>query len=162
MRCPSLAAPVNIVKLGLADTFEELWALKSNEGHDFALAGSMPKFYVSEVAMQTCANAIQVLGSLGFTNVYGRMTWDQVSPTITGGCTTPCKGRFGHLDKRRYTISVREAALLQTFPEKYRFRTDKMEAVCEQIGNAVPPLYAKIVGRKIAKVLKNRDPAKSK
>ena len=45
----------------------------------------------------------------GFTNVYGRMVWDQASPTITGGCTTPCKGRFGHPDKRRYTISVREA-----------------------------------------------------
>lgn len=89
----------------------------------------------------------------GFTNVYGRMTWDQVSPTITGGCTTASKGRFGHPDKRRYTISVREAALLQTFPGHYKFTTDKMEAVCNLIGNAVPPLYAKIVSKSILRTL---------
>jgi len=91
----------------------------------------------------------------GFTNVYGRMAWDHVSPTITGGCTTPCKGRFGHPDRRRYTISVREAALLQTFPEDYRFVTDQMEAVCGLIGNAVPPLYARLVGKQILSAINN-------
>ena len=89
----------------------------------------------------------------GFTNTYGRMAWDQVSPTITGGCTTPSKGRFGHPDRHRYTISVREAALLQSFPENYRFRTNRMDAVCNLIGNAVPPLYAKLVGEKIMAAL---------
>lgn len=88
-------------------------------------------------------------GYNGFTNVYGRMSWDRVSPTITGGCTTPCKGRFGHPDRRRYTISVKEAALLQTFPDCYRFATAEIESVCELIGNAVPPAYAKLAGRKI-------------
>lgn len=88
-------------------------------------------------------------GYEGFTNVYGRMSWDEVSPTITGGCTTPCKGRFGHPDRRRYTISVREAALLQSFPEAYRFVTDSIESVCDLIGNAVPPRYAELAGRKI-------------
>jgi DNA (cytosine-5)-methyltransferase 1 len=92
----------------------------------------------------------------GFTNVYGRMAWDQVAPTITSGCTTPCKGRFGHPDKRRYTISVREAALLQTFPENYRFVTDQMDAVCDMIGNAVPPLYAKLAGTKVLEALEQR------
>lgn len=95
-------------------------------------------------------------GYNGFTNVYGRMAWDQVSPTVTGGCTTPCKGRFGHPDKRRYTISVREAALLQTFPENYRFVTDQMGAVCDHIGNAVPPLYAKLAGKKVLEALNGR------
>lgn len=85
----------------------------------------------------------------GFTNVYGRMAWNQAAPTITGGCTTPCKGRFGHPDKRRYTISVREAALLQAFPENYRFVTDQMDAACDMIGNAVPPLYARLAARQI-------------
>lgn len=88
-------------------------------------------------------------GYNGFTNVYGRMAWDEPAPTITGGCTTPCKGRFGHPDRRRYTISVREAALLQSFPESYRFVTDQMDAVCEMIGNAVPPLYAKLAGEQL-------------
>jgi len=91
----------------------------------------------------------------GFTNVYGRMSWDQASPTITGGCTTPCKGRFGHPDRRRYTISVREAATLQTFPDSYRFRTDHIESECDLIGNAVPPLYARLVGSQILKAIRN-------
>jgi len=88
-------------------------------------------------------------GYTGFTNVYGRMAWDQPSPTITGGCTTSCKGRFGHPDKRRYTISVREAALLQSFPQNYRFVTKQMDNVCDMIGNAVPPLYARLAAREV-------------
>ena len=85
-------------------------------------------------------------GYKGFTNVYGRMTWDQVSVAITSGCTTPCKGRFGHPDRRRTTISVREAALLQSFPVDYVFETDHMDTACSMIGNAVPPRFAKIAG----------------
>ena len=92
-------------------------------------------------------------GYNGFTNTYGRMTWDDVAPTITAGCTTPCKGRFGHPDRRRTTISVREAALLQTFPESYRFRTDYMDVACEMIGNAVPPRFARIAGKRVRKTL---------
>jgi DNA (cytosine-5)-methyltransferase 1 len=92
-------------------------------------------------------------GYVGFTNVYGRMTWDRVSPTITSGCTTPAKGRFGHPDRRRTTISVREAAMLQTFPSDYRFETDSIEAVCEMIGNAVPPLFAQTLGRTVRDTL---------
>lgn len=90
----------------------------------------------------------------GFGNTYGRMVWDQAAPTITGGCTTSSKGRFGHPDKRRYTISAREAALLQTFPQNYRFITDKMDTVCNLIGNAVPPLYAKLVSRQVIAALR--------
>lgn len=96
-------------------------------------------------------------GYKGFTNVYGRMAWDHVAPTITGGCTTSSKGRFGHPDKRRFTISVREAALLQTFPERYGFITDQMDAVCNLIGNAVPPLYAKQAATSILAALRNHD-----
>ena len=90
----------------------------------------------------------------GFTNVYGRMAWNEPSVAITGGCTTPCKGRFGHPDRRRTTISVREAAMLQSFPSSYRFATDHMDAACEMIGNAVPPSFGKIVGRSIREALK--------
>jgi DNA (cytosine-5)-methyltransferase 1 len=84
------------------------------------------------------------------------MAWDQASPTITGGCTTPCKGRFGHPDKRRYTISVREAALLQTFPAGYRFMTSQIDAVCDSIGNAVPPAYAKLAGKMVLAAIEAR------
>jgi DNA (cytosine-5)-methyltransferase 1 len=77
----------------------------------------------------------------GFTNVYGRMEWDQVAPTITGGCTTLSKGRFGHPEQDR-TISVREAATLQTFPNDYLFATDYIDQVCAIIGNALPCEFA--------------------
>lgn len=92
-------------------------------------------------------------GYAGFTNTYGRMAWDDVSPTITAGCTTPCKGRFGHPDRRRTTISVREAALLQTFSESYKFKTRHIDVACEMIGNAVPPLFARLVAREVRKTL---------
>lgn len=82
----------------------------------------------------------------GFNNVYGRLSWEQVAPTITGGCTTLSKGRFGHPDKNR-TISVREAALLQTFPIDYIFDTPYMDHVCEMIGNALPCDFAQILAK---------------
>lgn len=92
----------------------------------------------------------------GFTNVYGRMAWEQTPVTMTGGCTTPCKGRFGHPEKDRTTISVLEAALIQTFPEDYNFVTEEMEAVCKMIGNAVPPDFARIAGERIWQTLRAR------
>lgn len=95
-------------------------------------------------------------GYEGFTNTYGRMSWDQTPVTITAGCTTPCKGRFGHPDKDRTTISVREAAVIQTFPRNYKFVTDYMEFVCDMIGNAVPPKFALLAGTHIRKKLEKR------
>jgi DNA (cytosine-5)-methyltransferase 1 len=82
------------------------------------------------------------------------MTWNSEAPTITTGCTTPAKGRFGHPDRRRTTISVREAALLQTFPETYSFDTEHIDAVCSMIGNAVPPAYAAVVARGVMEALR--------
>lgn len=77
----------------------------------------------------------------GFSNVYGRMHWDTPSPTITGGCVTLSKGRFGHPESVR-TISVREAACLQSFPLDYKFRTKYIDKACAIIGNALPPEFA--------------------
>ena len=92
----------------------------------------------------------------GFTNVYGRMSWQQTPVTMTGGCTTACKGRFGHPNKSRTTISVREAALIQTFPRGYKFDTNCMEDVCDMIGNAVPPKFAQVAGKRIREELQKR------
>jgi DNA (cytosine-5)-methyltransferase 1 len=91
-------------------------------------------------------------GYVGFPNVYGRMSWDDVAPTITGGCTTLSKGRFGHPEKDR-TISVREAARLQTFPDDYIFDTPYMDHVCVIIGNALPCLFAKVLARSCGEAL---------
>jgi DNA (cytosine-5)-methyltransferase 1 len=79
----------------------------------------------------------------GYRDVYGRMSWDDVAPTITGGCHNPSKGRFIHPDQNR-AITLREAALLQTFPKNYFFSLDKgKDAVALMIGNALPPEFIK-------------------
>ncbi len=93
--------------------------------------------------------------SAGFSNVYGRMAWGQVAPTITGGCTTFSKGRFGHPDEDR-TISVREAALIQTFPADYIIDTPHMEYACNIIGNALPCDFAEILAQSVHHELKKQ------
>jgi DNA (cytosine-5)-methyltransferase 1 len=81
---------------------------------------------------------------IGFMDVYGRMRWDAVSPTITGGCLNPSKGRFLHPEKDR-AISAREAALLQTFPRTYKFpKGISKSSIALLIGNALPPKFSQI------------------
>ena len=77
----------------------------------------------------------------GFKDVYGRMAWDDVSPTITSGCFNPSKGRFLHPEENR-AVTMREAALLQGFPSRYEFPTTYgKSAVALMIGNALPPPF---------------------
>lgn len=79
----------------------------------------------------------------GFNDVYGRMAWDDVSPTITSGCHSPSKGRFLHPTENR-TITLREAAILQGFPKNYRFDVGHgKESIALMIGNALPPPFIK-------------------
>jgi DNA (cytosine-5)-methyltransferase 1 len=79
----------------------------------------------------------------GFNDVYGRMAWDRPSPTITGGCINPSKGRFLHPESNR-AITLREAALLQTFPLTYRFPLTRGRfPAALLIGNALPPEFIK-------------------
>ena len=87
-------------------------------------------------------------GYTGFGNVYGRLAWDEPSSTITAGCTTLSKGRFGHPDEDR-TISLREAALLQTFPPDYLFETRHFERACEIVGNALPCRFAETLAAEL-------------
>lgn len=72
----------------------------------------------------------------GHMDVYGIMNGEVPSPTITCGCTSISKGRFGHPTQNR-AISVREAARLQTFPDDFVFHESITKAAI-QIGNAVP------------------------
>ena len=81
--------------------------------------------------------------SNGFTDIYGRMAWDKVAPTITSGCFNPSKGRFLHPEKHR-AITMREAALLQGFPKEYEFDLScGKEAIALMIGNALPPEFVR-------------------
>ena len=89
-----------------------------------------------------------------YRNVYGRMAWDEPSPTITTGCFGYGRGRFGHPAQDR-AISLREAALIQTFPLAYKFVAENepvyFAQIGRQIGNAVPVALAEAIAWSIAK-----------
>lgn len=90
----------------------------------------------------------------GFHDVYGRMSWSNVSPTITSGCFNPSKGRFLHPEEHR-AVTLREAALLQSFPYNYKFSMRKgRQGVATMIGNAFPPEFARWHAENVADVLR--------
>lgn len=95
-------------------------------------------------------------------SIYGRMWWDKPSPTMTTLCTGIGNGRFGHPEQNR-SITLREAALFQSFPRHYTFwpRDQKLNrsAVSKLIGNAVPPRLAKALGKIILRHVKESDSA---
>jgi DNA (cytosine-5)-methyltransferase 1 len=84
---------------------------------------------------------------IGHRNVYGRMAWDEVAPTITARFDSFTRGQFGHPEQMR-SISLCEGALLQTFPLDFAFKGSKIE-IARQIGNAVPPRLAEALGKSI-------------
>lgn len=87
-----------------------------------------------------------------YPGVYGRMEWDQLSPTITTQCFGFGNGRFGHPEQDR-AISLREAALIQTFPANYEFVAPNEPIVFDRvgrlIGNAVPVKLGQIIAKSI-------------
>ena len=91
-----------------------------------------------------------------FGSVYGRMRWDEPSPTITTQCTGLGNGRFGHPSQDR-AITPREAAMLQTFPMSYRFFEDEesvsLTKAARYIGNAVPPKLGEVIDDSIKRHL---------
>lgn len=92
-----------------------------------------------------------------YPSVYGRMVWEKPSPTMTTHCTGYGNGRFGHPEQDR-AISLREAALLQTFPIEYKFSKDinimNTVTVARHIGNAVPVKLGQVVAQSIKEHLK--------
>ena len=85
----------------------------------------------------------------GYKSVYGRMSWDKPSPTITTQFYGYGNGRFGHPEQDR-AISMREGAILQSFPPYYQFIDPKNKQTNRQIGihigNAVPVELGRTVG----------------
>lgn len=85
-----------------------------------------------------------------YRGVYARMRWDEPSPTMTTQCFGFGNGRFGHPEQDR-AISLREAAIFQTFPKSYQFIRKgidfKLVEVGKMIGNAVPVQLGKIIGQ---------------
>lgn len=85
-------------------------------------------------------------------SVYGRMRWDEPSPTMTTQCVGLGNGRYGHPTQNR-AISLREAAIFQTFPNDYQFFPSSepliMSKVAKFIGNAVPVRLGSVIGKSI-------------
>lgn len=115
--------------------FKRINALKEGQGRD-----DLP-----EELLADCHKISS--DTIGYRNVYGRMAWNEVAPTITARFDSFTRGKFGHPDQPR-SISLREGALLQTFPMDFIFTGNKVD-VARQIGNAVPPLFAEQIGRSI-------------
>jgi DNA (cytosine-5)-methyltransferase 1 len=96
----------------------------------------------------------------GFWDVYGRMAWDDVAPTITGGCFNPSKGRFLHPSKNR-NITLREAAILQSFRPSYFISLSRGKcAAAQMIGNALPPEFIRRHALELQKALDKPDAEK--
>ncbi len=85
------------------------------------------------------------------TRRYRRMTWDGVARSIITRFRDPKSGEYIHPDQAR-TISIREAARIQSFPDWFEFM-GTYSSQYDQVGNAVPPLLARAVAAEIAGVL---------
>ena len=87
-----------------------------------------------------------------YRSVYGRMEWDKPAPTMTTQCYGFGNGRFGHPEQNR-AISLREAAILQSFPRDYAFIQDAnnvaFTSLGRMIGNAVPVDLGRAIARSI-------------
>jgi DNA (cytosine-5)-methyltransferase 1 len=92
---------------------------------------------------------------IGHRYVYGRLDPDRPASTITARFDSFTRGRFGHPWENR-TISLREGARLQSFPDTYKF-LGTQEEIAAQIGNAIPPVLAARLGRAIREHLATSD-----
>ena len=127
---------LNPLKSGQKDSYDPLHYARSHKKINLERLKYIPKdggsrFSLPERLVLKCHKNFK-----GHPDVYGRMSWDDIAPTLTTGCTDITKGRFVHPENDR-AITLREAALLQTFPIDYSF-CGNSSSIANQIGNAVP------------------------
>jgi len=95
-----------------------------------------------------------------YPSVYGRMGWDEPSPTMTTQFFGFGNGRFGHPDQNR-AISLREGAILQSFPRNYKFVAKGepvyIKTIGRLIGNAVPVKLGKAIGKSILRHIESLE-----
>lgn len=93
-----------------------------------------------------------------YSSVYGRMSWDQIGPTITTQFYCYGTGRYGHPEQDR-ALTLREGALLQTFPANYNFinpdQPFSLRDIARHIGNAVPVRLGEVIGTSMLEHLQN-------
>lgn len=130
--------------LHIASTLSELNRLR--------IRASMPGGTWRDWPKQLVAACHQRESGKHSAGVYGRMEWDKPAPTMTTLCNGYGNGRFGHPEQHR-GISLREAAIFQSFPETYRFAREGEDIVIKTvgrlIGNAVPPKLGEAVAKSL-------------
>mgnify|MGYP001177782094 CR=1 FL=1 len=94
-------------------------------------------------------------GRAVYEDVYGRLFWDRPAITITAYARNPASGRYVHPEQHR-GLSVREAALLQSFPDDYQF-AGSLDERFRQIGNAVPPAFAAHLASHVLRELQSQE-----
>lgn len=116
------------------------------------------KIAIDRMAKVNCGENFTVLNekiNSVHSGSYGRLHWHEQSPTITTRFDTPAGGRFIHPEQNR-TLTPREAARIQSFPDSYIFYGGKT-SICKQIGNAVPPKISYFLAEFVKVIMNNID-----
>lgn len=120
------------------------------------IRASLPGGSWEDWDIELVADCHKMSSGKGYRSVYGRMKSDEPSPTITTQFFGFGNGRFGHPEQDR-GLSLREGAILQSFPPDYQFvppgEKVQFKAIGRLIGNAVPVLLGQVIGRSIRKHL---------
>lgn len=167
----SLLGPIQLVKLGdknqpktVREAIAHLPVLKSGETHPSdpmhracrlsplnlkRIKASQPGGTWRDWPLNLVANCHRTLSGKTYPSVYGRMEWDRPSPTITTQFFGYGNGRFGHPTQHR-ALTLREGAILQSFPESYEFIPEgkpiSFAQLGRMIGNAVPVRLGEAIG----------------
>ncbi len=171
-RKPTLLQPKLTVPVSVKDAIQHLEPLKAGELSDCdplhrcsrlsplnlkRIRASKPGGTWRDWPRELVSNCHKAKTGKGYGGVYGRMEWNRAAPTITTQCYGYGNGRFGHPTQDR-GMSLREAAILQTFPENYQFfeegKFPGFKAVGRWIGNAVPVMLAENIARSISTEIK--------
>lgn len=95
-----------------------------------------------------------------YTSVYGRMEWDKIAPTMTTQFYCYGTGRYGHPEQDR-ALTLREGALIQTFPIDYQFtepgKEFALKDIAKEIGNAVPVKLGEVIGKSIKRFVRGKS-----
>lgn len=146
-------ASLPALRAGECDPEDELHAVSSLSPLNLSrIQASRPGGTWRDWPQELQASCHRKVTGATYPSVYGRMEWDHPAPTITTQCFGYGNGRFGHPEQDR-AISLREAAMLQTFPKSYSFAPPgapiKFNKMGRLIGNAVPVRLGEVIARSL-------------
>ncbi|HEY8746607.1 MAG TPA: DNA (cytosine-5-)-methyltransferase [Tepidisphaeraceae bacterium] len=135
-------------------------ACKLSERNVRRIRVSKPGGHWRDWPAELVADCHRVETGKNYVSVYGRMEWNTPAPTITTQFFGFGNGRFGHPEQDR-GISLREGAILQSFPRHYKFCPKRSKVsfsvLGRLIGNAVPVRLGEVIGKSIVKHVKERN-----